>query len=121
MGFWSEEADEVSPLYTVRNTAALATRTPLLLSPDNSFSSFLHLHLHRSTFNLVCRTMLTSRTAARLGCWRGARLPRVRYLHDLHKHPQSRFLQVSEEVRDAVATGKPVVALETTIYTHGMS
>jgi pseudouridine-5'-phosphate glycosidase/pseudouridine kinase len=40
-------------------------------------------------------------------------------LHDLHKYPQSKFLQVSEEVRDAVATGKPVVALETTIYTHG--
>jgi hypothetical protein len=65
--------------------------------------------------------MLASRTATRLGCWRGARLPRARYLHDLHKHPQSRFLQVSEEVRDAVATGKPVVALETTIYTHGVS
>lgn len=31
----------------------------------------------------------------------------------------SQFLKVSEEVRDAVATGKPVVALETTIYTHG--
>jgi pseudouridine-5'-phosphate glycosidase/pseudouridine kinase len=45
---------------------------------------------------------------------------RARQLHSLHKHPQSRFLNVSEEVRDAVATGKPVVALETTIYTHGM-
>ncbi|KAJ5739873.1 hypothetical protein N7533_012657 [Penicillium manginii] len=44
---------------------------------------------------------------------------RARQLHSLHKHPQSRFLNVSEEVRDAVATGKPVVALETTIYTHG--
>ncbi|KAJ5896071.1 Pseudouridine-5'-phosphate glycosidase [Penicillium subrubescens] len=63
--------------------------------------------------------MLASRTATRFRCWRGARLPRARHLHDLHKHPQSRFLQVSEEVRDAVATGKPVVALETTIYTHG--
>jgi hypothetical protein len=30
-----------------------------------------------------------------------------------------RFLKVSDEVQDAVATGKPVVALETTIYTHG--
>jgi pseudouridine-5'-phosphate glycosidase/pseudouridine kinase len=30
-----------------------------------------------------------------------------------------KIFQVSEEVRDAVATGKPVVALETTIYTHG--
>jgi hypothetical protein len=27
--------------------------------------------------------------------------------------------QVSEEVQDALTTGKPVVALETTIYTHG--
>ncbi|WEW57984.1 hypothetical protein PRK78_003451 [Emydomyces testavorans] len=31
----------------------------------------------------------------------------------------NKFLKVSEEVQDAVATGKPVVALETTIYTHG--
>lgn len=30
-----------------------------------------------------------------------------------------RFLKVSEEVRDAVSTGRPVVALESTIYTHG--
>lgn len=29
------------------------------------------------------------------------------------------FIKVSEEVRDAVETQKPVVALETTIYTHG--
>ncbi|KAF3480326.1 pseudouridine-metabolizing bifunctional protein [Arthroderma uncinatum] len=33
--------------------------------------------------------------------------------------PSNRFLKVSEEVEDAIATGKPVVALETTIYTHG--
>ncbi|CEJ59460.1 Putative IdgA domain protein [Penicillium brasilianum] len=63
--------------------------------------------------------MFASRTTARLGCWKATRLPRARYLHDLHKHTQNRFLQVSEEVRHAVATGKPVVALETTIYTHG--
>ena len=31
----------------------------------------------------------------------------------------SAFLKISEEVRDAVGIGKPVVALETTIYTHG--
>lgn len=30
------------------------------------------------------------------------------------------FFKVSEEVRDALHNGKPVVALETTIYTHGM-
>lgn len=29
------------------------------------------------------------------------------------------LLRVSEEVADAVATNKPVVALESTIYTHG--
>jgi Indigoidine synthase A like protein len=29
------------------------------------------------------------------------------------------FLKVSEEVQDALENGKPVVALETTIYTHG--
>jgi len=29
------------------------------------------------------------------------------------------ILRVSEEVTDALATNKPVVALETTIYTHG--
>lgn len=63
--------------------------------------------------------MLTSRAAFRSGFRGRARVPRVRCLHDLHNHPQSKFLKVSEEVRDAVATGKPVVALETTIYTHG--
>ncbi|KAJ5484970.1 Pseudouridine-5'-phosphate glycosidase [Penicillium diatomitis] len=63
--------------------------------------------------------MIACRVAARFQCRKSAFLPRVRHLHDLQKHPQSRFLQVSEEVRDAVATGRPVVALETTIYTHG--
>lgn len=63
--------------------------------------------------------MFPSRAAARCGRWRVPYVPRPRCLHDLHRHPQSRFLKVSEEVRDAVATGKPVVALETTIYTHG--
>ena len=31
----------------------------------------------------------------------------------------SPFIKVSEEVREAIETQKPVVALETTIYTHG--
>lgn len=30
-----------------------------------------------------------------------------------------KIFRVSEEVQEAIATGKPVVALETTIYTHG--
>lgn len=29
------------------------------------------------------------------------------------------FLQISEEIKYAVGSGQPVVALETTIYTHG--
>ena len=32
---------------------------------------------------------------------------------------RDRLFRVSEEVQDALETGKPVVALETTIYTHG--
>lgn len=34
---------------------------------------------------------------------------------------ENRFIKVSEEVREAIETQKPVVALETTIYTHGRS
>lgn len=63
--------------------------------------------------------MLVSRAVFRSRLRPNVRLPHVKHLHDFHNHPQSKFLKVSEEVRDAVATGKPVVALETTIYTHG--
>lgn len=34
-------------------------------------------------------------------------------------HPANSFIKISEEVRDAVEQKRPVVALETTIYTHG--
>ena len=34
-------------------------------------------------------------------------------------HPKNPFIKVSQEVREAVENQKPVVALETTIYTHG--
>ncbi|KIX06008.1 uncharacterized protein Z518_03982 [Rhinocladiella mackenziei CBS 650.93] len=34
---------------------------------------------------------------------------------------RDRLFRISEEVQDALATSKPVVALETTIYTHGFS
>ncbi|KAL8675081.1 MAG: hypothetical protein Q9168_000564 [Polycauliona sp. 1 TL-2023] len=33
--------------------------------------------------------------------------------------PKNRFLQISDEIQEAVHGNKPVVALETTIYTHG--
>ncbi|KAE8350485.1 Indigoidine synthase A like protein-domain-containing protein [Aspergillus coremiiformis] len=63
--------------------------------------------------------MLASRAAAR-HCSRIARAPVLaRAARRLHGLAQSKFLHISEEVRDAVATGKPVVALESTIYTHG--
>lgn len=51
-------------------------------------------------------------------CWvplSGCALPR----RGLSSVPP-RFLRVQDEVQDAIASGKPVVALETTIYTHGM-
>ena len=32
---------------------------------------------------------------------------------------ENHFIKVSEEVREAIETQRPVVALETTIYTHG--
>lgn len=33
----------------------------------------------------------------------------------------SKFIQISEEVQQALAEGKPVVALESAIITHGLS
>ena len=36
-----------------------------------------------------------------------------------HFNSRDRFFKVSEEVQEAIETRKPVVALETTIYTHG--
>ncbi|OQE96430.1 hypothetical protein PENNAL_c0001G05815 [Penicillium nalgiovense] len=64
---------------------------------------------------MLSHTMFASRAALR-SCLRGAQLSCARRYHGL---AQSKFFKVSEEVRDAVATGKPVVSLETTIYTHG--
>ncbi|OKL55611.1 hypothetical protein UA08_09068 [Talaromyces atroroseus] len=59
--------------------------------------------------------------AARLRSW--PKSPRLfshrRISQRASDFARSRFFQVSDEVRDAIATGKPVVALESTIYTHG--
>lgn len=66
--------------------------------------------------------MLTPCIAARL-CGRTAKSSIARSLRPsrcYHDFAQSKFFRVSEHVRDAVATGQPVVALESTIYTHGM-
>ncbi|KAK2762848.1 hypothetical protein FQN54_001023 [Arachnomyces sp. PD_36] len=68
--------------------------------------------------------MFTLRTTARLRqCSNtksyGLASCQYRNYHHQPSSDQSRFFKVSEEVRDALNTGKPVVALETTIYTHG--
>ena len=47
------------------------------------------------------------------------RIAQRRYMSALATAGIRDLLSVSEEVRDAVATDKPVVALESTIYTHG--
>lgn len=65
--------------------------------------------------------MLASQVSARLCCKPAAPVTRLpRSIRSYAGLAQSKFLKVSEEVRDAVATGRPVVALESTIYTHGM-
>ncbi|KAF7155057.1 hypothetical protein CNMCM5623_005265 [Aspergillus felis] len=63
---------------------------------------------------------MLSQAATRLCCRaRGPATRAPRAIRSYHDVAQSKFLKVSEEIRDAVATGKPVVALESTIYTHG--
>ena len=60
----------------------------------------------------------SSRGAHLVRCYPVSSLTRTRLTRSITSG-RDRFLSVSEEVRDAVHTGKPVVALETTIYTHG--
>ncbi|KAH1381819.1 hypothetical protein KXW98_004204 [Aspergillus fumigatus] len=63
---------------------------------------------------------MLSQAATRLCCRvRGPAIRAPRAIRSYHDVAQSKFLKVSEEIRDAVATGKPIVALESTIYTHG--
>lgn len=62
--------------------------------------------------------------AARLRSWPRTSLPTRllscrRITNKASDFANSKFFQVSEEVKDAIATGRPVVALESTIYTHG--
>lgn len=62
--------------------------------------------------------MSALRAAARL-CSRPTPLSRRYISQQASSFANSKFFRVSEEVTDALATAKPVVALETTIYTHG--
>lgn len=68
-----------------------------------------------STTPVLRASSALARSFLRAPAWRAARQYSRPALAGLNK-----FLKVSEEVEDAIATGKPVVALETTIYTHGM-
>lgn len=90
------------------------------LIADNDFLLFSVLP---SAFGVLhpflLATMFVSRASLCSRSWRRWSLSRARCFHGINSSSQSKFLKVSEEVRDAVATGKPVVALETTIYTHG--
>ncbi len=40
--------------------------------------------------------------------------------HPTKVHPKNPFIKISDEVYNALRERKPVVALETAIYTHGM-
>ncbi|RMJ22685.1 IdgA domain protein [Aspergillus sp. HF37] len=63
--------------------------------------------------------MFVSRAAARARAAPFRRKPALHSIKSYASLAQNKFVNVSDEVRDAVATGKPVVALESTIYTHG--
>lgn len=96
------------------NTTFLSLSYPLARFLLLGFQGELHCLL-------VILTMLATRAAARL-CGRTTRVSAARGPRSTrcyHDFGQGKFLKVSEEIRDAVATGKPVVALESTIYTHG--
>lgn len=64
--------------------------------------------------------LLASRALPSLGLKAPLRLRLSQSRYHSTKHDALRnLLKVSPEVADAVATNKPVVALESTIYTHG--
>ena len=68
---------------------------------------------HDIRYSLQVRMWLNRRLIARASV-------RCRCYHELRNPLHlSKLLRVSEEVQDAVSSGKPVVALESTIYTHG--
>lgn len=72
--------------------------------------------LSRHSNGLAChggRAYLRSSSASRAP-WQSRR-----WLSSHNFGSLKKVLRVSEEVTDAVATNKPVVALESTIYTHG--
>lgn len=109
------------------NRCGQITRLRLLFFPltplCSSFASFLLSALVPTARCLNSVMMLALRAPYSRHFCRTPQLKATgiaRLARQSHSFAQSKFFQVSEEVRDAVATGKPVVALESTIYTHGM-
>lgn len=71
------------------------------------------------------KTVITRLARAQLGARPACRLAPKAHSRYFSSSPAvasglRELLSVSEEVTDAVATNKPVVALESTIYTHGI-
>lgn len=60
-----------------------------------------------------------SRYQARVSCVRRNVVFQSQRLAHCNVGQGNPFIRISEEIREAIETQKPVVALETTIYTHG--
>ncbi|KAK4230636.1 Indigoidine synthase A like protein-domain-containing protein [Podospora fimiseda] len=63
--------------------------------------------------------IITTRTLSRVQHPLKRTISRRHFSTPNHISPFSSLLKVSQEVQDALATNRPVVALESTIYTHG--
>lgn len=63
---------------------------------------------------LLYETLRPHCTRLAVRALKGKRVPGLRQLSTRNK-----LFEVAEEVQDALSSGRPVVALETTIYTHG--
>lgn len=70
----------------------------------------------RSASSLRCHQISTT-----YGSFRGFSKARRPNQRPAFEAAVNKLFQVSEEVKEATASGKPVVALESTIYTHGYS
>ncbi|KAG7127128.1 hypothetical protein HYQ45_012683 [Verticillium longisporum] len=89
-------------------SSTLPTRASCNRLSTPSYRALSHLSTSRSN---VSRHALTARSLSASRFYSTAPYAGAPGLKD--------FLRISDEVADAIATNKPVVALESTIYTHG--
>jgi hypothetical protein len=107
MGFVAAGVVELNLSYLDRST-----------DPDLTCQVQLHSkNLFPPSYSDMLRTTLSRRI---LHSNRKFRFNGIRNLSSKRIADNNRFFHVSEEIRDAFHAGRPVVALETTIYTHGM-